>query len=164
MCLAQGHNAVTLVRLEPAAAWSRVKHSTSEPLHFLIHVNGIIHSAPLNCGLFMLRTKKVGLLEKYWAGIQHNVQVSLCLQRRFKLVCTFTQSDQSLNFLNEEMLDPWLPMEDLSDCVDAQADLSLLGCKFAHVNLYKGLVATKPVFGFSDKLRFTPACLATETS
>ena len=28
-----------------------------------IHVDGIIHSAPLNCGMFMLRTKKVGLLE-----------------------------------------------------------------------------------------------------
>ena len=36
MCLAQGHNAVTPVRLEPTALWSRVKHSTTEPLrsHF----------------------------------------------------------------------------------------------------------------------------------
>ena len=32
MCLAQGHNAVTLVRLEPAASRSLVKHSTTEPL------------------------------------------------------------------------------------------------------------------------------------
>ena len=32
MCLAQGHNAVMLVRLEPAAVWSQVKHSTTEPL------------------------------------------------------------------------------------------------------------------------------------
>ena len=32
MCLAQGHNTVTRVRLEPAAPWSRVKHSTTEPL------------------------------------------------------------------------------------------------------------------------------------
>ena len=30
MCLAQGHNAVTLVRLKPAAPRSRVKHSTTE--------------------------------------------------------------------------------------------------------------------------------------
>ena len=30
--LAQGHNAVTQVRLEPAATRSRVKHSTTEPL------------------------------------------------------------------------------------------------------------------------------------
>ena len=31
MCLAQGHNEVTPVRLEPTAPWSRVKHSTTEP-------------------------------------------------------------------------------------------------------------------------------------
>ena len=31
MCLAQGHNAVTPVRLEPRAPWSRVKPSTTEP-------------------------------------------------------------------------------------------------------------------------------------
>ena len=31
--LAQGHNAVTLVRLEPAAPRSRVENSTTEPLH-----------------------------------------------------------------------------------------------------------------------------------
>ena len=36
MCLAQGHNAVMPVRLEPANTRSRVKHSTTEPLcsHF----------------------------------------------------------------------------------------------------------------------------------
>ena len=33
MCFAQGHNAVTPVSLEPAAPRSRVKHSTTEPLH-----------------------------------------------------------------------------------------------------------------------------------
>ena len=32
MCLAQGHNAVTPVRLKPTALWPRVKHSTTEPL------------------------------------------------------------------------------------------------------------------------------------
>ena len=35
MCLAQGHNAATPVRLEPAAPRSRVKHSTTEPLRYL---------------------------------------------------------------------------------------------------------------------------------
>ena len=30
-CLAQGHNAVPPVRLEPAAPQSRIKHSTTEP-------------------------------------------------------------------------------------------------------------------------------------
>ena len=32
MCLAQGHNTVTPVRLEPAPPRSRVMHSTTEPL------------------------------------------------------------------------------------------------------------------------------------
>ena len=32
MCLAQGHNAVMLVRLKPATHRSQVKHSTTEPL------------------------------------------------------------------------------------------------------------------------------------
>ena len=32
MCLPQGHNAVTSVRLEPPALLSRVKYSTSKPL------------------------------------------------------------------------------------------------------------------------------------
>ena len=32
MCLAQGHNAVLPVRLEPATPQSRDKHSTIEPL------------------------------------------------------------------------------------------------------------------------------------
>ena len=32
MCLAQGHNAMTPLRLEPAALQSRVEHSTTEPL------------------------------------------------------------------------------------------------------------------------------------
>ena len=38
MCLAQGHNSVTPVRLEPASLWSQVKHSTTEPLHSLIPI------------------------------------------------------------------------------------------------------------------------------
>ena len=35
MCLAQGHNAVTPVRLKPEAPRSPVKHSTTEPLRSL---------------------------------------------------------------------------------------------------------------------------------
>ena len=31
MCLAQGHNAVTQVRLEPVAPRTQVRHSTTEP-------------------------------------------------------------------------------------------------------------------------------------
>ena len=36
MCLAQGHNTVTLVRLEPASPRSQVKNSTTEPLCCLL--------------------------------------------------------------------------------------------------------------------------------
>ena len=36
MFLAQGHNAVALVRLEPTALRSRVKHSTTKPLLSLL--------------------------------------------------------------------------------------------------------------------------------
>ena len=39
MCLAQGHNAVTPVRLKPAAPHSRVKHSTTEPRRSLKVMN-----------------------------------------------------------------------------------------------------------------------------
>ena len=35
----------------------------------------------------------------------------MCIQRRYKSVCASAQSDLSLNFLPEEMLDPWLPIE-----------------------------------------------------
>ena len=35
MCLAQGHNTVTPVKLKPVAPQSRVKHSITEPLRSL---------------------------------------------------------------------------------------------------------------------------------
>ena len=39
MCLAQGYNGVMPMRLEPATLQSRDKHSTTEPLHSLWHIN-----------------------------------------------------------------------------------------------------------------------------
>ena len=36
MCLAQGHNTVMPIRIEPATPQSPVKHSTNEPLSSLI--------------------------------------------------------------------------------------------------------------------------------
>ena len=39
MCLAQGHKAVMLVKLEPATPRSRVKHSTSESLGSPIYLS-----------------------------------------------------------------------------------------------------------------------------
>ena len=43
MCLAQGHNAVMPVRLEPAALRSAVKHSITEPLHFQTDDDNKLH-------------------------------------------------------------------------------------------------------------------------
>ena len=46
MCLAQGYNVVTPLRLEPVGHRSRVKHSTTEPLRsnsgLLILMHGVI--------------------------------------------------------------------------------------------------------------------------
>ena len=43
--------------------------------------------------------------------LQHKIQLGMWVQGRFKSVWTTTQSDQSLSFLPEEMLDPCLPIE-----------------------------------------------------
>ena len=55
MSLAQGHNAVTPVRLQPPDPRSRVKHSTTEPLRslqgpYLMHnlVHALFHPFPVN--------------------------------------------------------------------------------------------------------------------
>ena len=45
MCLAQGHSTVTLLRREPAAPRSQVKHSTTEPLCSL-SLKAVAKSAP----------------------------------------------------------------------------------------------------------------------
>ena len=51
MCLVQGHKAVTLVRLEPKALRSRVKHSTTEPLRSQFY-HGSNHYEPCSdCAL-----------------------------------------------------------------------------------------------------------------
>ena len=59
---------------------------------------------------------------KIGAAILPKVQVGKYVQRRFKSVCKSAQSDQSLSFPPEEMLNPQLPIDLPSD---AQADLSL---------------------------------------
>ena len=48
MCLAQGHNAVAPVRLEPAAPRSPVKHSTTEPLRSFHLVENLFLGAQKN--------------------------------------------------------------------------------------------------------------------
>ena len=51
ICLAQGHNAVTPVRLEPANPLSRVKHSTNEPLWSLVSSKALYQWATAIPGL-----------------------------------------------------------------------------------------------------------------
>ena len=70
------------------------------------------------------------------AGMLHEVQVGICVQRRFKSVCTFPQSDQSINFLPKEMLDPWLPIEHPQTQIRLPWSEALTG---AHANLYLSL-------------------------
>ena len=45
------------------------------------------------------------------AGIQHKVQVGMCVHQRFKSVCASVQLDQGLSFPPEETLPPWLHMK-----------------------------------------------------
>ena len=47
MCLAQGHNAVPPVRLEPAIPRSKVKHSTTEPLGSLALNDNFYNTVPI---------------------------------------------------------------------------------------------------------------------
>ena len=65
MCLAKDHNAVTPVRLEPAAPRSRVKHSTTEPLRSL-NVK-ILFANKLRGDLITFSTEKYILLNFYLA-------------------------------------------------------------------------------------------------
>ena len=58
MCLAQGHNAVTQVRLKPAASQFPVKHSTTESLRS--HEERDDHLA-----MYFIDSKKQDVLVKY---------------------------------------------------------------------------------------------------
>ena len=59
------------------------------------------HFCIFSCDMYMEENR--GKLEP---GIRHNIQVCMCVQLRFKSVCTSTQSDQFLSFTPEETLDP----------------------------------------------------------
>ena len=53
--------------------------------------------------------------------LQHKLKVGMCIQLRFKSVCTSALSDQSLNFPPGETLNPWLPIEHPSKTSDQTA-------------------------------------------
>ena len=54
MCLTQGHNTETPVMLEPAAHWSPVMHSTTEPLCSLSHQHAFIWCSKMQHNNFIL--------------------------------------------------------------------------------------------------------------
>ena len=56
MCLAQGHNAVTSVRLEPTAPLSRDEHSTTEPLHSVTGMEFTKHLSEQQTGNTLIRS------------------------------------------------------------------------------------------------------------
>ena len=58
MCLAQGHNSVTPVRLKPLALRSRVKHSTTEPLRSLCSI-----LTTVNINIYFERVKETSHLD-----------------------------------------------------------------------------------------------------
>ena len=72
MCLEQGHNAVMLVRLEPTAPQSRVKHSTTEPLCSLINV----FSAAIDSTYCALQADRTHLCIVKHAGMIYMCEVS----------------------------------------------------------------------------------------
>ena len=60
---------------------------------------------------------------RIWAEAQHLLQDCMCIQRRLGSACSSAQSDQSLRCPPKTL---WIhAREDWSDCMDAQADLSL---------------------------------------
>ena len=74
----------------------------------------------------------------------------MCIQQRFKSVCTPAQSDQSLSFPPEETLKPWLPIGRPS-----KTQISLHRCTgwsessmSAHANLYLLLGTNLFLFSF----------------
>ena len=66
MCFAQGHNAMTPVRLESTASRSRVKHSTTEPLRSLKK----ILVAPQNLK-YVLKNKDISCFKTLKCCIYH---------------------------------------------------------------------------------------------
>ena len=60
MCLAQRHSTVMPVRLEPAALWSRIKHSTTEPLRSHKYFGYLLYDILFLLELWVLVYKRLG--------------------------------------------------------------------------------------------------------
>ena len=85
MCLAQGHNAVTPVRLKPASPPSQVKHSTTEPLCKIMYMQQYSGAR----GLSLHITLKALVRLRVYAGLScdlaaHKSYSKTCLKRPLK--------------------------------------------------------------------------------
>ena len=88
----------------------------------------------------------------WWIGIKHNVQVDMCIQRRFKSVYASAQSEQSLSFPYEENLEPWFIIWwTYHNCLKNVWVYALLPCQkfFSHVWMFSWV---EPVLSNDDKV------------
>ena len=91
MCPAQGHNAVTPVRLKPAAPRSRVKHSTTEPLrsqtnwYATVQMSLYIHAAWQETSLHA--QTKFGSRSRFRPKSQHLLPQGSCALMINSLAC-----------------------------------------------------------------------------
>ena len=69
--LCDTYNAMTPVRLEHATPRSRVKHSTTEPLHS--HLLFDAHKISTNVTNFLVETKSCQQTYEPWHGVSNNV-------------------------------------------------------------------------------------------
>ena len=135
-CPPQGHKPVPLVRFEQANPQSWVKHSTTKPLG--------------SCS----KEKKVWNFRRFIVGLPLGDTENTC----YYIPC-FSCSFVCLH------ID--VGHQDISDNVTEKYSIGICVYSFPWCRMLipkMGLVARKPVFGVSDKVRFKPACSATETS
>ena len=91
----KNHNAVTLVRLEPAALRSRVKHSTTEPVRSLVAFVLITTSQSIDAEA-ELNIHKYVLIYKFEPLTWDFQQCGMSDQQSLRSACAYAQSDQSL--------------------------------------------------------------------
>ena len=98
-CLAQGHDTVQPARLQPATPRSRVKHSTTEPLHSIygycektwfccMSTTKVLTSLHIRAGLisnFVIRSLKSILAKLYTCNMSIFELVSVAIQARLNL-------------------------------------------------------------------------------
>ena len=101
MCLAQGQNTVMLVRLEPAALRSRVKHSTTEglrsPIQWVNHTVQSLNNAPGD-KIFQYCTCPTGRVKYNFHSSCKHMHLSfksVCNKEHKGVICNMTSTSYS---------------------------------------------------------------------